>query len=368
MPATPRAPHSPSGARSSVRPLSSMTMSIAAAPHPAAQTRARVRTLLSACALAALALSALALQKSAHAQAQAWPTKPVRLILSQAPGTSPDITARLIADKLQRAWGQGVIIENRAGGQNVIGAQAAAKAPADGYTFFYATTAAIITNPLTFKTLPYDPAKEFDAVAMVAKSPMVVAISSSTPAKNLAELVALDKAKPGTLSTAHEGPRTFSGMMSAALNSATGMKALQVPYNGAAPMIQDTIGGRTQIVLLSSAAVVPFIKRGDLRPIAVTASKRVSGLDDVPTLAETYPGFEYVGWFAFLAPTGTPRDIVARVNRDVNTALADPEIGHKMRDLGLIVDTGTPDALTDFLGQERVRWGKLVREIGLQPE
>ena len=323
-------------------------------------------SLAAACSLAAS--PGAQAQAQAPAAAQAWPTKPVRLILSQAPGTSPDISARLIADKLGRLWGQGVIIDNRAGGQNVIGAQAAAKAAPDGYTFFYATTAAIITNPLTFKSLPYDPTREFDAVAMVAKSPMVVAISSGTPARNLAELVALDKAKPGTLSTAHEGPRTFSGMMSAALNAATGMKALQVPYNGAAPMIQDTIGGRTQIVLLSSAAVVPFIKRGDLRAIAVTAGKRVSGLEDVPTLAETYPGFEYVGWFAFLAPAGTPREVISRVNRDVNTVLADPEIGQKLRDLGLVVDTGTPDALNDFLGQERVRWGKLVRQIGLQPE
>jgi tripartite-type tricarboxylate transporter receptor subunit TctC len=310
--------------------------------------------------------AALALASPAHAQA--WPNKPVRLIVSQAPGTSPDITARLIADKLGRTWGQGVVVENRAGGQNVIGAQAAAKAAPDGYTFFYATTAAIVSNPVTFKALPYDPQKDFEPVAMIAKSPMVVAVASSVPAKTLPELIALDKSKPGQLSTATEGPRTFSGMMGAALNAATGMKAVQVPYNGAAPMIQDTVGGRTQIVLLSSAAVVPFIKRGDLRPLAVTASKRVQGLDDVPTLSETYPGFEYVGWFAVLAPAGTPKDITARVNRDVNAALADPEIAKKLIDAGLIIDAGSPEQLNAFLGDERQRWAKLVKEIGLQPE
>jgi tripartite-type tricarboxylate transporter receptor subunit TctC len=318
-------------------------------------------------AIRILATFALALA-AATAHAQAWPNKPVRLILSQAPGTSPDIAARMIADRLGRLWGQGLIIDNKPGGQNVIGSLAAAKSAPDGYTFFFGTTAAIVTNPLTFKSLPYDPVKEFDPVAMIAKSPMVIAVSAKVPAKSLAELVALDKSQPGTLSAAEEGPRTFSGMMSAALNHATGMQALQVPYNGASPMIQDTIGGRTQILVLSSAAVAPFIKRGDLRPIAVTASKRVAGLETVPTLAETYPGFEYVGWFALLAPAGTPKEVIARVNSDVNKVLTDPELLQRLGDLGLIVDAGSPEALNGFLVAERARWSKLIREIGLQPE
>ena len=312
--------------------------------------------------------AAVALAASINSFAQAWPARPVRLIVSQAAGTSPDIAARLIAERLSRQWGQPLVVENRAGGQNVIGAQAAARAAPDGYTFFFATTAAIITNPLTFKTLPYDPPRDFDAVGMIAKSPMVVAVGAGVPVKSLAELVALDKSKPNTLSAAHEGPRTFSGMMSQALNLTTGMRVLQVPYNGATPAIQDTIGGRTQIVLLSSAAVAPFIKRGDLKPIAVTVSKRVAGLENVPTLAETYPGFDYAGWFAVLAPAGTPREVAVRVNRDLNQVLAEPEVAQRLRDLGLVLEPGTPEALNEFLAAERARWGKLVREIGLQPE
>ena len=310
----------------------------------------------------------LALVASVAACAQAWPAKPVRLIVSQAAGTSPDIAARLIAERLSRLWSQSLVVENRAGGQNVIGAQAAARAAPDGYTFFFATTAAIVTNPLTFKSLPYDPPRDFDAVGMIAKSPMVVAVGAAVPVKTLAELVALDKSKPNTLSAAHEGPRTFSGMMSQALNLSTGMQVLQVPYNGATPAIQDTIGGRTQIVLLSSAAVAPFIKRGDLKPIAVTVGKRVAGLENVPTLAETYPGFDYAGWFAVLAPAGTPREVVLRFNRDLNLVLADAEVAQRLRDLGLVLEPGTPEALNEFLAAERARWGKLVREIGLQPE
>jgi tripartite-type tricarboxylate transporter receptor subunit TctC len=320
------------------------------------------RTLRIACAIIVLAAGAF------DAAAQSWPVRPVRLIVSQAAGTSPDISARLIAERLSRLWGHSLVVENRAGGQNVIGAQAAARAAPDGYTFFYATTAAIITNPLTFKSLPYDPPKDFEAVGMVAKSPMVVAVGASVPVKSLAELVALDKSRPDTLSTAHEGPRTFSGMMSAALNLATGMRALQVPYNGATPAIQDTIGGRTQIVMLSSAAVTPFIRRGDLKALAVTVGKRVAGLEGVPTLAETYPGFDYAGWFAVLAPTGTPREAVARFNRDLGTVLAEPDVAQRLRDLGLVIDAGSPEALNEFLGAERVRWSKLVKDIALQPE
>lgn len=315
-----------------------------------------------------LVCAILALAAASISFAQSWPARPVRLIVSQAAGTSPDISARFIADRLSKVWGQSLVVENRAGGQNVIGAQAAARSAPDGYTFFYATTAAIVTNPLTFKSLPYDPPRDFEAVAMIAKSPMVVAVGAAVPAKTVAELIALDKSKPGTLSSAHEGPRTFSGMMSQAFNLATGITAVQVPYNGATPAIQDTVGGRTQIVFLSSAAVAPFIKRGDLRPIAVTVGKRVTGLEGVPALAETYAGFDYSGWFAVLAPAGTPKDVIAKVNRDINQVLADPEVAQRLRDLGVVTEPGSPEALNEFLAAERTRWTKLVKDIGLQPE
>ena len=300
---------------------------------------------------------------------QDWPTRPVKFIVSQAPGTSPDITARYLADRLAKAWNQSVVVENRPGGQNVPGAQAAAKSPADGYTFFYATTAAIVSNPVTFKALPYDPARDFAPVAMIAKSPMVIAVNTAVPAKTLAELVALDKAQPGKLAAANEGTKTFSGLMSAMLNQTAGMRLLQVPYNGVSPAIQDTIAGRTQVVLVSSAALLPFLKRGDLRPLAVSAGKRVRGLEDVPTLSETWPGFEYVGWFALLTPTGTPAAIVQKANRDVDKVLADPEVAQRLYDLGLVNEgAGTTDSLNDFLRAERERWAKLVKDIGLQPE
>jgi tripartite-type tricarboxylate transporter receptor subunit TctC len=314
-----------------------------------------------------LALAALLF--ACAAPAQDWPTRPLRIIVSQPPGTSPDITARFLADRLSRLVAQPVVVENRPGGQNVIGAQAAAKSPADGYNFFFATTAAVITNPLTFKALPYDPARDFAPVAMIAKSPMVIAVNPAVQAKSLAELVALDKAEPGRLAAANEGAKTFSGMMSQMLNQTAGLRLLQVPYTGVSPAIQDTIAGRTQVVLVSSAALLPFLKRGDLRPLAVSAGKRVRGLEEVPTLSETYPGFEYVGWFALLAPAGAPAAILQKANRDMDKVLGDPEVAQRLFDLGLVNEgAGTPEQLSEFLRAERERWGKLVKDIGLQPE
>ena len=303
------------------------------------------------------------------ALAQDWPARPLKFIVSQPPGTSPDITARLLAERLGRLVGQQVIVENRPGGQNVIGAQAAAKSAPDGYTYFFATTAAIVTNPLTFKSLPYDPERDFTPVAMIAKSPMVVAVNPGVDARSLAELIALDKAQPGKLAGANEGTKTFSGMMSLMLNLTAGIRLLQVPYNGVTPAIQDTIAGRTQVVLVSSAALGPFLKRGELRPLAVSAAQRVPGLEEVPTLAETFPGFEYSGWFALLAPAGTPQPIVQRVNREMGRVLAEPEMAQRLRDFGFVNEgAGTPETLGEFLRAERERWAKLVRTIGLQPE
>ena len=303
------------------------------------------------------------------AAAQEFPSKPVHWILSQPPGSSPDISARLIADGLSKAWSQQVIVDNRPGGQNVIGAQAAAKFPPDGYGYYFATTAALVSNPLTFKSLPYNPERDFVPVAMIGKSPMVIAVNNAVPAKTLAELIALDSKDPGKLAAANEGTKTFGGMMSQLLNVATGMRLLQVPYNGVAPALQDTVVGRTQVVLVSSAAMSPFIKRGDLRPIAVTSAKRVNGLESVPTMAESYPGFEYVGWFALVAPAGTPEAIVRKVNADVNAVLAKDDIQKRLLELGAINEgPGTPEQLAQFLKDERVRWAKLVKDINLQPE
>lgn len=304
-----------------------------------------------------------------HANAQQWPARPVRWIVALPAGTAVDISSRLLAERVSREWSQQVVVDNRPGGQSIIGAQAGARAAADGYNYFLGTTAALASNVHTFKSLPYDPAKDFVPVAMIGHSPFVIAVGTKVPATTIGELVALDRAQPGKLVMANQGPRTFGGMIGQMLNLATGMKLVQVPYNATGLAAQDTIAGRVQVLLLSSGAIAPFLRRGDLRPLAVTTGRRARGLEHVPALAESLPGFEYSGWFVLVAPAGTPGTIVRRVNRDMDRLLSDPDTVQRMEDLGVITAAaGTPAGLTDFLRGERERWGKLVRAIGLEPE
>jgi tripartite-type tricarboxylate transporter receptor subunit TctC len=312
----------------------------------------------------------LALAAAGAAQAQPWPSKPVRLVLSQPPGSSPDIVARFIADRLSRQWGQAVVVENRAGGQNVVGALAAAKSPADGYNFYYATTAALVINAYTFKALPYDPRKDFVPVGMIGQSPFVVAVNPELPVKSIAELVAYAKANPDRISMATEGQKTFSGMMADMLASTAGIKMIHVPYSGVQPGILDTVAGRTQLTVQAVAATTTYLQRGALRPLAVTSAKRVPGLDQVPTLGETFAGFQYAGWHAIVAPQGTAIEIIRRVNRDLDGVIREPEMVKRLFDLGIIADAGagTPEQLGDFLAAEHVRWGKLAKDIGVVPE
>jgi tripartite-type tricarboxylate transporter receptor subunit TctC len=310
---------------------------------------------------------ALVLVAGGPAWSQAWPTKPVRIVLSQAPATSPDIVARVLGDRLSRQWGQSIVVENKPGGQNVIGAQRAATSSPDGYSFYYATTAALVINAYTFKSLPYDPRKDFVPVGMIGQSPFVLAINPDVPAKTLKELIAHARANPGKISVATEGSKTFSGLMADMFAKTAGLNLVTVPYSGVTAAIQDTIAGRTQLTVLSSAALSPYRKR--LRPVAVTSAKRVTGLQEVPTLGEMFPGFHYVGWHAIVAPRNTPSTIIQRFNKDLDSVLRDPEVAKRFVELGLIVDgAGTPAQLGDFLNAEHARWARLAKDVGVVPD
>jgi tripartite-type tricarboxylate transporter receptor subunit TctC len=303
------------------------------------------------------------------ARAQGWPDKPVKWTLSQPPGSGPDNVARILADRLAKAWGQGVVIENRPGGQNTIGAQAAARAPADGLNFYFATTAALVTNPLLFKTLPYDPARDFVPVAFIARSPFAVLVDASSPLKTVDELVARSKASPGKLTLGNEGPRTFSGMIARLFNARTQAGANLVPYANVGVGTQDLMGGHVDAMVADLASTAALARQGRLRVLATTAARRVAGWDHVPALAEKLPGFDMVGWFALVAPTGTPAAVVERVNRDVNALLADKDVAERIGVIGPIVDAGmNVDAVGAFLRAEAVNWAAAVREIGVLPE
>ena len=318
--------------------------------------------------LRVLLLAALA-AATCSAAAQSWPTRPIRVIVSFAAGSAPDIVCRFVTDRLSRALGQSIVVDNRPGSGNIIAAQAAARSAPDGYNFFCATAATLVSNPHTFKSLPYDPVKDFAPVAMIAKGPFFVLVHPSVPATTLAELAAYDKANPGKLTFATDGLRNFTGMMAAWLNKISGMSILTVPYAAMPLGIQDTVAGRTQVTILAIPAAAPRIKSAELRPLAASFAKRVPGYENVPAISESYPGFELVGWFLIVAPAGTPAEIVQRVNREMDRILKDPETVQRMRGLGFFTEGAeTPEAVGEAIRADREKWGWIVKEIGIQPE
>ena len=314
-----------------------------------------------------LCLTALA--ASPLARAQAWPDKPIKFVLSQPPGSGPDNVARILGERLARSLGQPIVIENKPGGQNVIGAQMAARSLADGYTFYFATTAALVTNSYLFKTLPYDPQKDFTPVAFVGKSPFAILVKAESPMVSIQDLIARSKAVPGTVSLANEGPRAFGGMIARSFNARSQAQANLVAYASVGVSVQDVIGGHSDAVVADLASTAQLVRQGRLRLLAVTTAKRIPGWEQVPALAEILPGFEMVGWFGLMAPAGTPPAVVARVNAEVGKILADKEVADRILAIGPIAETGvTPEQFAAFLRDENQRWGMVAKEIGLLPE
>lgn len=302
-------------------------------------------------------------------RAQTWPDKPVKWVLSQPPGSGPDNVARILSERLAKVWGQAVVIENKPGGQNTIGAQAAARAPADGQTFYFATTAALVTNPLLFKTLPYEPAKDFVPVAFVARSPFALVVRGDSPVKSVEDLIARSKAEPGKLSIGNEGPRTFSGMIARLFNARTQAGANLVPHANTGVGAQNVMGGQLDAMVADLASTAALARDGKLRFLATTAPKRVAGWDQVPALTEKLPGFDMVGWFAVVAPTGTPPAVIERSNRDLNALLNDKDVAERIGLIGPIVDGSmNVDAVGAFLRDESARWQAIAKEIGVLPE
>ena len=317
----------------------------------------------------AAAAASLAGFAGSAARAQEWPEKPVKLILSQPPGSGPDSMARMIGDQLSRKWKQPIVVENKPGGQNAIGAQAAAKSPADGYNFYFATAAALVTNAYLFKTLPYDPQKDFVPVGMIGKVPFVLCVNASSSIKSLQDFIAQAKANPGKMTVANEGPKTFGGMMTRLIGSQLGLQLSGVPYVSIGAAVTDTVGGQTEALMGDVPAVVQMIKAGRLRPIAVTTAKPVAGLESVPSFADVIPGFDYAGWQAIVAPVGTPAAAIQRFNRDLDAVLSDKEMAAKILAVGPITEgAGTPEQMAVFLQAEHTRWAKLTKDIGVLPE
>ena len=303
------------------------------------------------------------------ARAQAWPDRPIKWVLSQPPASGPDNVARLVSERLGKTWGQAVVIENKPGGQNIIGAQAAARSAADGSNFYFATTAALVTNSYLFKQLPYDPQKDFVPVAFIARSPFAVLVEVGSPLRTLADLMQRAKSKPGEVKVATEGPRTFGGMIARLLAARGKVEFNIASYASVGVAVQDTLGGHVDVLVADLASTAAMVRQGKLRLLAVSSGQRVPGFEQSPTLAETLPGFEMIGWFALVAPAGTPVSVVQRVNRDMNALLADKDIAERIATIGPLAAGGMdPAQVGAFLAEEHRRWADATREIGLLPE
>jgi tripartite-type tricarboxylate transporter receptor subunit TctC len=322
-------------------------------------------------ALTALLFTTLTATLAQPAAAQSWPQRPVTFIVSQSAGASPDVMARMIANKLSAALGQSVIVENKPGAGNVIGAQAAARAAPDGYTFFFATSAALVTNPYMVKNLSYDPVKDFVPVALVTRSHQVIVAHPDVAAKSLADLIALDKKEPGKLSISVDGARNLAGVTAAALNKRAGTQMVLVPSVNINNGLQDTITGRTQVGIFSASIVEAHVRSGGVRTPATASTHRLVSAPDVPAAAETLPGFDFSGWFMVMAPAGTPAEIVKKLNAAIGEATRDTQVRDLAPKLGFELDpkgVGTPEDAAEFLKTQLALWAKTTQELGIEPQ
>ena len=302
------------------------------------------------------------------ASAAEWPERPIRFIVSQAAGSPPDVICRIITDAIGKNLGQQVIVENRPGGGNIIGTQAAARSEPDGYTFFFATSAALVSNPYTYKTLPYDPLKDFSAISMVVKGPFVLVVDPDLPIHSLSDVFKFQKDNPGRLQIATDGARNFSGILAAWLSKLGGVDIVQVPFPNIAQASQELIAKRIPLGVLAISQAAPHIASGKMRALAVSSAKPMPKFESIRPMAETFPGLDFVGWFVLVAPAGTPTAIVDKMNLEMQRVLKDPAIVNRFIDIGFFTEgAGTPAEAQAFIRDEYAVWGKMLRSIGIEP-
>jgi tripartite-type tricarboxylate transporter receptor subunit TctC len=306
---------------------------------------------------------------AAPACAADYPAKPVKIIVSLAPGGLADMFARLFAQHVTEATRQAVVVENRTGGAGVVGAEAAAKAPADGYTLYLGLHSTIAILQYLNPKLPYDPAADFVPVVHIATLPNLLVVHPSVPAHSVAELIAYAKAKPGTLSYASQGNGSSGHMAGEQFKLLTGTDVVHVPYRGAAPALQDLLGGRVQMMFDTVTLQAPHISAGTVRALAVTATQRVAALADVPTTVEAgLPELQGGAWFGLFAPAGTPPDVVAWLNRAAREAFTAPAVQARLEQQGAQLPLGPPEEFVAFIATERQRWSEVIRRANIRLE
>jgi tripartite-type tricarboxylate transporter receptor subunit TctC len=301
--------------------------------------------------------------------AQPYPSRAVRIVVPYSAGGGTDIVARAVGQKLNEKWGQAVIVDNRVGANGIIGADAVAKAPADGYTLLMSTPAEVSTSPHLYPNIPYNAARDFAPITLIAVTPLVIAVYPGVPAKSVAELIALAKEKPATLGFATPGTGSAQHLTGEMLMMLAGIKLVHVPYKGAGQSIPDVIGGQVPVGIYGVLTISQHVKAGRLRVLAVTTPKRSSAYPDFPTLAESgFPGFDTSLWFGLIAPAATPKDIVTRIHDDVIQVLKLPDVKERIASQGAEIVADTPVEFTAFIAAESAKYAKIIQQAGVKLE
>ena len=317
-----------------------------------------------------LFLALAALPGGADAIAQVYPSKPIRFVVPYPPGGSVDIAARALGQKLSEAWGQPVVVDNRAGAGGNIGADLVAKSPADGYTLLMGAVATHAINPTLYAKIPYDPVKDFTPVALVVQVPNILVVNPSVPAKSVKELIELARAKPGTLNFASGSTGSTGHLAGELFNTMADVKMVHIPYKGAAPAMADLLAGQVQLMFDNLANALPNVKAGRLRALAVTTLTRSPAVPDLPTIAESgLPGFDLTTWFGVMVPAGTAPEIVAKLNAEIVRALATKDMHERLEKMGAEAPTNnTPERFAAFIRTEAAKYAKVVKESGAKVE
>jgi len=302
----------------------------------------------------------------ALAAAQAWPTKPVKIVVPFAAGGATDVVARLLAQKLQEGWGQPVVVEDRAGAGGNIGADAVAKSAPDGYTLLMTSGSIVTANPYMYRDMPFDPARDLVAITNVATGPQVIAVSPTVPAKDLAEFVAYVKANPGRVNFGSAGVGTQTHLAAENFAYAAGLEMTHVPYKGESAALNDLMGSQIQLVTPNLGAAMGFIRQGKIRALAVTSRERNPALPDVPSASEALPGFENSGWFGLMAPTGTPQEVIEKVQRDSAAILRSEEFKAKLAQQGMLPVGNSPADFAAAIRDESTRWARIIKDRHLK--
>ncbi|QNN57090.1 tripartite tricarboxylate transporter substrate binding protein [Diaphorobacter ruginosibacter] len=314
-------------------------------------------------ALAAAALSAFAAAPAAFASGD-YPNKPIRLVVPYPPGGPTDIVARVVAQKLQEQLGQSIIVDNKPGAGANLGAEQVARSTPDGYTLMVATTAHAI-NPSLFSKLNYSITKDFTPISQLTSGPLVIVATPTLQASNVKELIALAKSRPGGLNYASSGNGQSTHLSAELFSAMAGVKMNHVPYKGSAPALTDVMSGQADLMFDTMLSSMPFVKGGKLKAIAVTSSERSPSAPDIPTIAEAgLPGYEAIAWNGMLAPAGTPKEVIDRLNAALRTVLQSPDVKQRFDGQGFAAKWDTPSAFGSFLNAEVEKWGKVVKTSG----